>query len=120
MSLFDLVDVVDDLADLDHVTVTRRAASTYTAGRLDTPSTSTFGIAASVQPTSGKDLQRLPEGSRTAETRTVYTSTELRCQTAAQAPDLLTLEGESWEVQTAENWGSVGAYWKCIVQKTGD
>lgn len=113
MALFDLSQVVRDLSDEMALAVTRPAASTYTAGRLDTPSTTAFTIGASVQPTSGRDLKKFPEGTRISETRIVFTPTELMPR------DLVVIDGEAFEVQGAEDWGSVGSYWKAFVRKTG-
>lgn len=97
-------------------TVTRPAASTFTLGRLDTPSTTTVSIQASVQPLTGRELKKLPEGLRTEELRWVYTATELR----SQPTDSIAIDGAAWAVQQVESWGTLGAYFRALVMKTGN
>lgn len=60
----------------------------------------TATITIAEQPVSGNDLERLPEGERTEEMRTVYTKADLRTasepnQTEA---DILTFAGSAWKV----------------------
>ena len=115
----DLSDVVDAFATGTYQ-VTRYSPSSYgTDGRLQPSAVSTFYVDASVQPATGRDLQRLPEGTRTTETLAVFSSTELKVQSPAQAPDVITVGAFSYEVKSAEQWGDVGAYWKCLAQKLG-
>ena len=59
------------------LTVTRRRQAAPVDGRDQAPTTSTFTIVASAQPTSGRDLQRLPDGKISADLWTVYTKTRL-------------------------------------------
>lgn len=101
-------------------TVTRQSASAYgDDGVLDAPTTSTVTIRACVQPVTGRELQRLPEGLRTRELLSVWTATQLFTQGAGQDPDLLDIDGDTWEVQTVERWDTLGAYWKVVVAKVG-
>ncbi len=113
-------DVVNALCDELALVVTRSAASTYTGGRLDTPTTAALSISASVQPLTGRDLKRLPEGSRVSDALVLFTTTELKTSGAGQSPDLIAIGGESYEVQNVEAWGNVGSFWKAIVLKTGN
>lgn len=114
-----LADTVASLASGTY-TVTRYSASAYgTDGRLDAPTTSTFSILASVQPLTGRDLQRLPEGLRTAELLAVFTETELKTQGATQDPDSVSIDGFSYEVQTVDRWGTLGNYYRAVVAKKG-
>lgn len=87
-------------------TVTRRAAATITTGRAVAGATSSVTITASVQPASGRDLQRLPEGRRAIETLTLFTTTQLLVggQGAANEADLVTIGGKVYEVQLVETW----------------
>lgn len=98
-------------------TVTRRAAATYVAGRVVAGATSTFTITASIQSASGRDLLRLPEGRRSTDTQVVYTTTELKCGSQANAneSDQVTIDGALWEVQHIEAWPT-GSYYRAIVQ----
>jgi len=98
-------------------TVTRRGPTTSVGGRATLAGSSTFTIQASVQALSGRDLQRLPEGMRVQELRKLYTPTQLQ---AIGAPDVVSIDGSSWEVQTVEDWSGLGNFFKVIVQRVGD
>lgn len=98
-------------------TVTRRGATTVGAdGRADLTSSSTFAIDASVQPLGGRELQRLPEGMRVAERRKLYTTTALRLN--AQ-PDIIAIDGDSWEVEDISRYDVLGNYYKVLIAKVG-
>lgn len=114
----DMSDVVDSMIT-DAYAVTRRTPSSYVDGRLQASTDTVFEILASVQPATGRDLQRLPEGMRTAETRVIYTTSELLTQGASQDPDIIAIEGFAYEVQTVEQWVQVGNYYKALAQKMG-
>lgn len=108
--------------------VSRSTKSTYTKGRAVPGTTTTLTIAASVQPASGRDLLRLPEGRRSIETRVVWTPTPLLVgqQGENNEADIIAIGGGNWEVQHTEPWvdylSGVTGY-RCIVQSvptTGD
>lgn len=115
----DLSAVIDALQTGTY-TVTRPAASSYTAGVLDTPGTSTLTITACVQTATGRDLKRLPEGRRTDELKAVFTATQLHTQESGQGADLISIDGDMYEVQTVERWDTSGAYFKALALKAGD
>lgn len=89
-------------------TVTRTAAGGNTAGRYTAGATSTFSIVASVQPVTGRYLRVLAEGQRADEARLIFTSTELRTRTPTNEPDLLAVDGETWEVFRVNRWQHLG------------
>lgn len=114
----DLSSVIESFAST--YTVTRSSASAYGAdGRLDAGTTSTLTVRAVVQPVTGRDLKRLPEGLRTDDVRQVFTATELKTQGAGQDPDSIAIGGEDYEVQTVERWADLGGYWRAIVMRKG-
>lgn len=83
----------------------------------------TFNISASVSPASGADLQRLPEGRRSDESVTVFTSTPLKIGGQSQPfeADVLTIDGRPWEVSQLQTWhdsisGSTGYKAICLCQ----
>lgn len=90
-------------------TVTRTAASTLLNGREVPGATSTFTIVACVQPMSGRMLEALPEGRRTTENRVIYTETLLVAMTPTNAPDVVTIDSEAWEVFQVQRWQHWGA-----------
>lgn len=117
---FDLSGVVESLSDDSGYVVTRYTPSTYVDGRLVLGSPSTINIIATQQPVSGRDLQRMPEGTRVSDLLVFYTDTELKTQTPANAPDQVTVSGETFEVQQVDNWGPGGNYWRVVALKTAD
>lgn len=117
MSVMDLTGPIASFASGTY-TVTRRSATSYGSdGRLDAPTTSTVSIVASVQPLTGDELARLPEGFQTNELLAVWTATELRTQTATNSADFITINGATWEVQKVERWNMLGNYYKAIVAR---
>ncbi len=119
----DAADLIADLATGTY-TVTRRAAGTYVHGIATPGTTSTLSITAAVVPERGRDLERLPQGRQTIETRAVYTPTLMLvgAQAGANEADLITIDGDLWEVQLAERWPAAGAassYCKALVQRAG-
>lgn len=78
-----------------------------------------FNITASAQPAGGKELLRLPELRRTEETRVIYTLAELFTGGQGQPylSDLVTMDGEKWEVQNVEKWQDGTGYYKVLAQR---
>jgi hypothetical protein len=102
-------------------TVTRRQSGAIVRGIAQATTDATFTITASVQPASGKDMLRLPEGRRANETRVLFTTTQLYTgdQGSNYEADLVTIDGDDWEVQTVSdwlNWGGGLPFYRCIVQ----
>lgn len=103
-------------------TVTRRAKATLVNGRRVAGAMAVIpDVVACVQPASGRDLLRLPEGRRSIETCVVFTATELLVggEGKDNDADLIEIGGEQWECQQVQQWtdpdgGAVG--YRCIVQ----
>ena len=99
-------------------TVTRNAAGSYTEGVWSSGSSSTFTIAAVVQPALGKDLEIVPEGIHASDTRKVWTTTALRTADQNQEPDTITIGGEGYRVINVLPWeGLDGDHYECLVAK---
>jgi hypothetical protein len=100
--------------------VQRRAAATFVAGRPVQAAPTNLSIVASIQPASGKDLLRLPEGRRSNETRVLYTTTRLLTgdQGGPNEADQVTIDGTQWEVQHCESWVQPGGdmVFRCVAQ----
>lgn len=102
------------------VTVTRRAAPTTDGhGRALQGATSTHSITANVQPATGRDLLRLPEGQRTREHIAIWTDGDLRTanEHAGTPADVVTWKGRTYEVQLIEPWSDLGGYVKAVAAK---
>lgn len=99
--------------------VTRRAGGSYVRGIATDGSSTSLTIRASVQPATGRDLVRLPEGRRSTETRVIYTVTQLYADGPTYQADRVTIDGSVWEVQHVETWaqpGAQGTGYRCIAQ----
>ena len=119
-----LADLIAEMATGSYVVTRRRAAVNDGHGRRipsSTPATS-LTIVAAVVPASGRDLLRLPELRRANETRTIFTDTLLQVgdQAGTYDADLVTMDGEAWEVQHVETWGEPGTEdraYKAVAQR---
>lgn len=86
-------------------TVTRRGPVSYVAGLPVRPAPTTFEIVASVQPLSGKNLERVPDGLRQRDARKAYVLLDpdpaRRLRTAAAngpEADLVSVDGVLFEI----------------------
>lgn len=105
------------IADLGGATyqVTRRQRSKRVKGVAVQGLATTHDVFASVQPATGRDLMKLPEGRRSEETRVLYAIGDLQLggQGASHESDRVSIDGETWEVQHIEKWPG---YVRAIVQ----
>jgi hypothetical protein len=114
-------DTIKNFAVPGGVTIRRGSAGTSVKGRF-TPgaTTDTPGVVASVQPITGKELERLPEGIRSKRPAKLYTETEIKQADvgASTPPDQILWDSETWEVHNVgvHTWGS---YYKAIIFKVG-
>lgn len=117
--------MIDDFADViaelgETFTARRGTAPTFdAAGRaIDPAPGATFSIVASVQPISGEELKRLPEGERSEDLRELYTTAELHTANPAAGTraDEVIIEGEAFEVERVHPWRMAG-FTKCIVRR---
>ncbi len=79
---------------------------------------STFTCVACVQPLSGRELKRLPEGMREREAMAFWTSSELRGKLSTNDPDSIVIDGDVYEVTTVDRWANLGNYYRAVVVKT--
>ncbi len=108
MSLFDLSFAVAALSTHD-VTITRYTAGGYDANGRAVARTSTSSTArGSVQPMTGQDLKRLPEGTSITDTIAVFVTAELA------AGDEFTIDGERYQVAFVAPWMTAGNYTRAV------
>lgn len=112
----DLCDVVDLLASGTYV-VRRRSPPAFVGGRKIPPTESAFSITASIQPASGQVVLRLPEGKRNREAMTVFCCVQLKTGELGQEPDLVAIDGGSFEVESVKRWAALGNYYEAIVTR---
>lgn len=116
----DLSDVIASFTTGTYVVTRASGPGTYTGGRLVAPNTTTLPVDACVQPTEGRDLRKLSEGERVREAKTVFSVDELKTRSAANAADVIAIDGDSYEVVKVQRFAELGNYWKTIVLKLGD
>ena len=89
--------------------VKRKTTGTTVAGRYTAAAETTLSaVVMSIQPVNGTDIQALPEGQHSENTRKVYTNTELFTRTPTNDPDEIVIDSERWVVITVERWEAFG------------
>lgn len=103
------------------LSVERSPRATYESGDpvVDSDEVETLSAPATVQPATGRDLKRVPEGLRTEDGIVAFTAVELLTASATNEPDLVTYRGEVYQVAKVERWDDSGAYWRSICTKVG-
>lgn len=123
----DIQSLINSFATGDGVTngtcqLQRRQAGALFRGVAGPITSTLMTIQASVQPATGKDLLRLPEGRRANQTRVIFTTTELFVgdQGDPFLADVVMINGEPWEVQHVETWlqaGQLAPGFRCVAQE---
>lgn len=106
------------------LTVTRRAAGSYSAGVFVAGSTSTLTVTALVAPVTGEDLQRLPPGRSSSDARALLTATAVLVPRDVagngQGGDLVSIGGVSYEVERVEHFSGAGmSGYRAVALKVG-
>jgi len=83
--------------------VTRHEPSTVVMGRRVAGAVSTFTVLALVMDVEGAQLERLPEGRRASRVVAIYSSTPLRTLADEQEADIIRIDDDDYEVQTARD-----------------
>lgn len=99
-------------------TVTRTEANSWDGnGRPVAGGTSTIPIIAVEEPLEGSELQDPPEGQSSNEKRLIITTTQLRDQRDG-APDVVTIDGDPWRVESVAVCKSFGdVHYECVVAR---
>ncbi len=115
--MIDLSDLAGTIADFGEPIVRLRAApGTFAAGVRTAGAATETAATASVQPSKGSEIQRLPEGSRSRDTVTVYWPIDLRSaddRTGAVADLIRCADGSIYEVAAVEGW-TIAGFFKAI------
>jgi hypothetical protein len=105
----DLSWLVDEFSS---TTITlNRPTEGYDSNGLRTTSSVTTTFNASVQPITGLDLQRMPQGFQDKYLVSVWSKTQLFLR------DQLVINGDKFEVQHTDDWQGNGTYHKVIAQR---
>lgn len=103
------------------VSIERREPDTYGADGVLVPGalTSIPLTGAVHMPAGPRELQRLPEGRRSRESRTVFSPVVLLSadEVTGRNADHVTIDGRAFEVAAVENWIPLGGVCRAIVQK---
>jgi hypothetical protein len=116
------VDVSDTLLDpelVDPIIIVRRTPITdsYGENQLKEQGFPTYG---SVQPASGKTLQRIPEALRIAGVNSFWVKGEIISDGTCRYPDVLVFRGSRYAVQVIFDWTAWGQGWAegtCVREK---
>jgi hypothetical protein len=100
-------------------TVTRRGVETYVDGvPVDAEDPEELSVPAVIQPASGRDLQQLSEGQHATEVRKMFTVVEMRTRTPAGACDVVTIDGEPWDVVNVSRWQArTGTHYESLISR---
>lgn len=86
------------------VTIERQAPGGFVNGLWQPGAIEAVTILASVQPASGRDMERLPEGRRQAGAVRIFTDATLQLEAGAQKADRIVLPQGTYEVAIADEW----------------
>jgi len=115
----DLSDVIALLGSGTYTVTRPSAATSLVDGRRVAPATTTFTVVASVQPSSGRSIDRLPEGLRARESMDVWTATKLQPaspETGLEG-DRIAIDGSVYEVQIVHDWQKHGSFCRATAVK---
>lgn len=118
MARIDVTELLSDPDFVDNVQIVSRQSSENTYGE-NVITESTRNLVGSVQPASGKALQRLPEALRVANVSSFWVKGEIVATADGKYPDLLVFKGKRYQVQFIFDWTNWGAGWTegtCIVE----
>jgi len=92
------------------ISIQRFEKGAWTGGKLHSKPMPPFTTKAVVQPMTGRDLETLPEGRRQDHVIKLYTDVRLLVSDdhAKERADVLTIDGEFFEVIHSENWQGLG------------
>lgn len=115
----DLSDVIALLGSGTYTVARPTAATSLVEGRRVAPATTTFTVVASVQPASGRSIDRLPEGLRARESKDVWTATRLQpaIPDVGLEGDRITIDGAVYEVQIVHDWEKHGSFFRATAVK---
>lgn len=100
--------------------VTRRNPGSYVNGKWVEGSLITPLVAfASIQPMTGREMMRIPEGDRNRERKIAYSADLLKVAepTAKTKADILNVDGQDFQVESVEPWTD---YWKAVIVKVNE
>lgn len=119
MAQIDVTELLTDPDFIDDCSLIHRVPTVNTFGR-NTLSETTVTTVGSVQPASGKTLQRLPDALRVADVSSFWIKGTIVADGTSQYPDIVSFRGKRYQVQTVldyTNWGEGWCEGTCVVEK---
>lgn len=119
MALVDVTELLSDPDFVDPVRIFHRTATVNTKGENELTELYVDTIG-SVQPTSGRDLQRLPEALRIQDVKTFWIKGEIKSDGNSAYPDILVWQCNRYAVQMVLEWTNFGQGWcqaLCVREK---
>jgi hypothetical protein len=118
MGQIDVSDLITDPDFVDPIMIIHRQSivDQYGNNRLDEQGEPSFG---SVQPASGKTLQRIPEAFRVASVMSFWVKGKIISDGRCQYPDIIIYKGSRYAVQVIfdwTNWGEGFSEGTCVRQ----
>lgn len=108
-----LEDLSDAIAEMEtgSYRIRRPAGQTTTKGRVTQNPPTIHQAPGSLQPLTGRELQRLPEGMRDREVRAFFTAFQIKSK------DVLEADGFDWEVDSVSDWSVLGNFYRALMTK---
>jgi len=106
----DVTDVLSDPDFVDPIQLVTRVPTVNGYGE-NTLVETTLTSVGSVQPASGRTLQRLPEALRVANVSSFWFKGEIIATAPSRYPSILVFRGKRYQVQVVFDWTNWGAGW---------
>lgn len=119
MAEIDVTDLLVDPDFIDELILITRATTVNSYGENVVTETSTATVG-SVQPASGKTLQRLPDALRVADVSSFWIKGVITADGSGKYPDLISFRGRRFQVQVVFDWTNYGEGWAegtCVAEK---
>lgn len=114
--------ILQELGARDAIDVRRFPAGSYGAtGRYDAPAPTDTPTDAVVNPSTSKEIEKLPENERTKEAITVYTRNPLLTSDVSSQgkADQIVWNGRTYEVQVVGDWSVQAQYAFAVATRIG-
>lgn len=110
MAQIDITGLLSDPDFVDHISLVSRKPSVNSFGENTLKETKLDSIG-SVQPASGKVLQRLPEALRVANVSSFWFKGQIVVSEPGKYTDILIFKGTRYQVQSVMDWANWGQGW---------
>lgn len=119
MALVDVTELLSDPDFVDPVTQIKRVSQANSFGENVITSVP-FETIGSVQPASGKVINRLPEALRVADVKSFWIKGEITATEPGKYTDIIVCKGKRYQVQSVQDWSNFGEGYcegTCVMEK---